>query len=84
MSNTPQCDKMKAVRPKSQAIGEFIEWLECEKGIFLCERLPNRENLYRTHCRIETLMAEHFGIDLVEVENERRAVLAELRGDNDD
>lgn len=28
MVATPECDKMLAVREKSQAIGEFLEWLQ--------------------------------------------------------
>lgn len=27
-----ECDKMLEVSPKSQAIGEFIDWLQTEKG----------------------------------------------------
>jgi hypothetical protein len=32
--NTPELDKMHAVHPQSQAVGEFIEWLQSEKGVW--------------------------------------------------
>ncbi|MDE1821261.1 MAG: hypothetical protein KGJ23_08685 [Euryarchaeota archaeon] len=34
-STTPECDKMAEAAPKSQAIGEFLEWLQSEKGVYL-------------------------------------------------
>jgi hypothetical protein len=35
MSKHPECDKMLAVADKSQAIGEFLEWMGPEKGLHL-------------------------------------------------
>jgi hypothetical protein len=32
---TPELDKMKAVKDKSQTLGEFIEWLQSEKKVHL-------------------------------------------------
>ncbi len=28
----PECEKMMAVKDKSQVIGEFLEWLTCERS----------------------------------------------------
>jgi hypothetical protein len=35
---TPELDKAKAVREKSQAIGEFLDWLLNERGFIICFR----------------------------------------------
>lgn len=43
MSEFPECDKLLAVRDKSQSVGEFIEWLSTEKQIFLAEWRPLKE-----------------------------------------
>ena len=32
---SPECEKMVAAQPRSQAIGDFLEWLETEKKIRL-------------------------------------------------
>lgn len=32
---TPELDKMKAVKEKSQACGELLEWLEQEHGLYI-------------------------------------------------
>jgi len=74
----PECDKMKAVQKQSQAIGEFLEWLLCEKNLQLCEW----DGLYKMipdHTPTEELLAEFFGIDLKKVEQEKRAILDFMR-----
>lgn len=90
MIPTPECDKMAEVREKSQAIGEFLEWLRSEKGVRLGKRFDyTAEGLsgndvdysefmpysYSTN----RLLAEHFGIDMNKVEQEKRAILRDLR-----
>ncbi len=32
----PECEKLHAVKDKSQVIGEFLEWLQSEKKVQLC------------------------------------------------
>jgi hypothetical protein len=84
---TPELDKMKAVQDKSQAIGEFLEHLG-EKGLVICcyasrqdeEKTGYEEgDLIPLHNSIEKNLADYFGIDLNKVEQERRALLDELR-----
>jgi len=78
----PECDKMIAVKSKSQPIGEFIEWLRGERGIVLAEYDEDHydgEFLQAVNIRIEDLLAEYFGIDLKRVEQERRIMLSKLR-----
>lgn len=90
-----ECDRMLAVKEKSQAIGEFLEWLE-QKGVRLMEEVeleeeievgplsrPLRKTIKRPHmipmrCSLERALAEFFAIDLDKVEQEKRAMLAEL------
>jgi hypothetical protein len=77
-----QHERLAAVNSESLAISEFLEWLEAE-GISLsrpdpkvtrdgCWHLPITE-------RHDSLLARFFGIDPVALENERRAMLADMR-----
>lgn len=75
----PECEKLLAVRDKSSAISEFLEW--CEENSIVLRQWRNDEfcpeMLGRSH---EELLAEYFGIDLKKVEVERREMLAALPG----
>ena len=83
--------KMVAVKEKSQAIGEFIEWLEGHKAVVFAqwaqEVCPNgyscshkhEPQLFPMHYDIETLLADFFDIDLNKVEKEKRAILKMIR-----
>lgn len=76
----PECEKMSQVRPQSQAIGEFLEWLRYEKGWVLATVPEEYEfTLVEASYSIEGLLAEFFGIDLDKVETERRQMLDEIR-----
>lgn len=80
-----EIEKMLAVKDKSQTIGEFLEWLP-SKGYVLCE--------WVTRCKgtssewyepvmygkpINEILAEYFEINLNKVEEERQALLDEIR-----
>jgi hypothetical protein len=93
--DTPECNKMLAVKGESHAIGQFIDWLLNDKGVVLAKwhshggdcRRGRRCGIYAEQpvpwCfRMEELLAEYFGIDLHTVERERRAVLDALREHN--
>lgn len=78
----PECEKMQGVKDKSQAIGEFLEWLGSEKEVFLAKwELDEYEDEYITRFlySAEKLLAEFFNIDLNKVEQERRQILSELK-----
>jgi hypothetical protein len=84
-------DKMREVRVKSQAIGEFLDWLQGEQEVQLmlyhkhterCEDEDgdhmcglSEDSLMPEHRGIEKLLAEFFEIDLKVVEEERQALL---------
>lgn len=70
---TPTLDKLQAVRNKSQAIGEFLEWLQSDQHVQLMCGLSDAS--IPEHRSIERLLADFFEIDLTEVEKERRALL---------
>lgn len=77
MNEYPECEKMAAIREKSQGIGEFLDWLS-ERGIILASYYEEA-GLSPRHTNIEQLLAEYFNIDLNKVEKEKQAMLAELR-----
>lgn len=83
MTDYPEHEKLTVIRPQSQAVGEFIEWLR-QNGMTICtyetganadryggEYVPIRESR-------DKLLARHFEIDLDVIETEKRAMLAEL------
>lgn len=80
-----EIEKMLAVKDKSQVIGEFLDWLP-SKGYVLCE--------WVTKCKgtssewdepvmlgksINQILAEYFEISLNKIEEERQALLNEIR-----
>ena len=73
----PENEKIKAVKEKSQAIGEFLEWLE-EKKIHLVT-LKGEHGYNPVYTSTENLLAEFFNIDLDKVEEEKLQMLEELR-----
>lgn len=91
----PEIDKMHEVKDRSQAIGEFLEWLLNEKDWTLAayhehteqcydgERYPKcgiRSNeLWQVQYSTEKLLAEYFEIDLRKVDDEKRAILESLQ-----
>ncbi len=80
-------DRLLEIKDKSQALGEFLDWLRQEKRVVLasvhehtndCGRWCEREYAVFTP-RTETLLAEFFDIDLAKLEREKRQMLAGLR-----
>jgi hypothetical protein len=80
---TPEIDKMRAVKEKSQAIGDFLEWIHAEKdyriGSFHYQSGAPSEELLLVQVSMEELLADYFNIDLRKVEAERQAILDHLR-----
>lgn len=80
MSDYPEHDKLKAIQPLSQSIGEFLEWLSSE-GMSICRYEESSE--YRGYFPVRSsrdqLLAEHFEIDLNKLEAEKRQLLDEQR-----
>jgi hypothetical protein len=77
----PQHDKLRAVRDQSQAIGEFLEWLQSTRKprvtLTVDAELGMRcEDLWP---KTEDLLAEYFGIDRAALECEKQAMIKGLR-----
>jgi hypothetical protein len=81
MSDYPEHDKLTAVAEQTQAIGEFIEWLE-GKGIFLARNVEE-SNYPRYVHGFRALLAEWAGIDEDKLEAEKRQMLTSLRAANE-
>ena len=79
MPDYPEHEKLKEIANTSQVIGEFLEWLD-EQGILLC-KFGEFDIAYPCRESKETLLAQHFKINLVKLEAEKRAMVASLRGD---
>ena len=76
---TPELDKMRAARDTSQTIGDFIDWLSYN-DMRICDYCDYGEGEYHpTRLTIEQLLAKYYEIDLNKVEEERCAILNELR-----
>lgn len=88
MIKYPEHEKLQAVQKKSQAIGEFIEWLRNTKQITFARwykaELDEEETdkLMPEYPSTNKLLAEYFNIDLQKLEQEKRAMLDELREKN--
>lgn len=65
MKDYPEHDKLIKIADKSQAIGEFMSWLEDEKGFVISDTVD--------------LLAEYFEIDLKKIEEEKNTMIEELR-----
>ncbi len=63
---TSECDKLHKIKDKAQSIGEFLDWLVEYHQVSLPDSIVE-------------LLAEYFDIDLEKVEEEKRAILEELR-----
>ena len=77
---------MLAVTDDSHKLGEFLDWLREDQHIELCKLndydlsdKPQRSEYFPVRFPLEQLLAYYFKIDLKKVEQERRAILAQLR-----
>lgn len=82
---TPEIDKMKSVNPQSQAIGEFLVWLQEFKGVSMVHTIEEEDDCEKEvpyYFSIEKLLAEYFEIDLKKVEEEKLAILEQFNKAN--
>ena len=74
---TPELNRMADFRVESQAIGDFLAWLQTEKKIKFAKYYGER--LAPVQVPVEDTLAEFFEIDLKKVEKERQALLDFIR-----
>lgn len=77
---TPEHDKMRAISEESHKIGEFLGWLD-ERGLFLCQFRESIEEFIPIGTPYEKLLADYFGINLDNIEEEKVAMLVAVRGE---
>lgn len=77
----PEHEKLAAIRDKSQAIGEFLEWAE-EQGWHLAEWDTSRqfqERMMPISRNTVGVLALYFDINQDALEQEKRTMLDEMR-----
>ena len=79
MSEYPEHEKLSKVKDKSQVIGEFLEWLQGPKCYTIAFYPENSNSLFTVRTNTEKLIAEFFEVDLKKLEEEKIAMLNELR-----
>ena len=77
----PEHEKLQKVIDQSQTIGEFFEWLKNTKKIVMAQ-WGKWDSLYPLSLPTQETLAEYFEIDLNKLEQEKRAMLEELRQHN--
>lgn len=78
----PEHTKLDKVKDKSQAIADFIEWVENNKEIELCGYPPDSSELVPISClyiSLKSLLAEFFGVDTKKLEDEKDLMLKDLK-----
>ena len=72
----PEHEKLNEVKDQSQAIADFLDWIQSEKGIVLANYGNSDSNwLTPDGTAKDRLLAEYFGIDLDALEAEKRVML---------
>ena len=69
-----ECKKLSAIAPLSQQMAEFL----AEGEYILCKWCDLRQGYHPVTPNIQTMLAEHFDIDMKKVEEERQHMLANL------
>lgn len=80
----PEHEKLKKISDKSQAIYDFIEWINHKKEIYLSEwvTMPGRRSdpvLSYARTSTHSLLAEFFGIDQSKIDTEKETMLELIR-----
>lgn len=75
----PESAKQLRLRDKSEAAGEFADWLLNDTDIILAHYPKDSERLVPTNRSIESLLAEWLGINLPKLDAEKEQILDETR-----
>lgn len=81
MPDYPEHDKLRAIKERSQPIGNFLE--NTPGGMRLCEYSAEWDEWFPTNRSTENILAEYFDIDLAKIEEEKRTVIEEQQKLND-
>jgi hypothetical protein len=80
----PEHEKLTAVQEVSQKIHEFVLEFMQEKGIRLCELIPEQGQYYPVILPVQDLVAEFLGVDQRKLEEEERAMLEAVRNQQEE
>lgn len=89
MSDYPEHEKLHKISDQSQAIGEFLDWLEDEKNVYLGYThiidtpWSDEERFDLWHYNTQKLLAEFFDIDYDKLQAEKDIMLEVQRRLND-
>lgn len=75
----PEHEKLAEVAEHSQAIGEFLDWLQNEKGYTIASYRDDFLRLTPVLRSIKDLLAEYYDIDPEALEGEKQDMLAKQR-----
>lgn len=75
----PEHKKLHTVSDKSQAAGEFLDWLITEQGFELCRYEEKYNRSIPQNVNIRDLLAKFYEIDQNKIENEKQAMLEKCR-----
>ncbi len=86
MTKYPEHEKLKALNGANQTVGDFIEWLfgKYELAEWNTNQELSEDELVPAHRSRDGLLAEFFNIDQNRLEEEKRAMLDEIRRANDE
>lgn len=70
----PEHEKLVLVSDKSQAIGEFLDWINSRKGYVIGKYIEN-DYLMPVYEGTSQILAEYFDIDLDKIEQEKLAMI---------
>lgn len=70
----PEHEKLKEIQPRSQEIGEFLDWAS-EQGLYLSRFVSDYQQYQPTNEGTEKLLSRYFEIDLQVLEAEKVALL---------
>ena len=80
----PEHEKLRAVMDKTQVMGEFFDWLQCEHEVFLASYEYGRDCYPgRSPRKPMAYVAEFFDIDERKLEEEKLAMVDSMRALNE-
>ena len=80
IGNYPVYEKYGHIRDITHAMSTFLDWLEKQKGLRLCEAYKPQYEWYVPICgNKEELLLEFFGISLADLENEKWLMVKEQK-----
>jgi hypothetical protein len=79
MTLYPEHEKLEKISDKSQAIGEFLDWLRSKYTLCKYDELRFGGTWWPVTVDVQDLLAEYFEIDRQKIEFEKRLMLKRMR-----